>query len=78
MTEKPEQYTPLPEENTASQRHWLYGFNAVVLVIVGLVAMIIIFAISETNSVKQHTQWDWSSNGANSPLLWLQSHAPQR
>ena len=64
MTEKSIQL--LPEENTATQRHWLYGFNAFVMVIVGLVAIIFIFALSEFDSVKQHTQWDWSSNGANS------------
>jgi hypothetical protein len=62
-----EQNTQLvPEENTASQRHWLYGFNAAVMVIVGLVAIIFIFAVTEAEQVKQHTQWDWSSNGANS------------
>ncbi|HEY4329699.1 MAG TPA: hypothetical protein VGN88_08175 [Phycisphaerae bacterium] len=54
------------EAQTAGQRHWLYGFNVVVLVIVGLVALTMILIVCDTDAVRKHTRWDWSSTGANS------------
>ena len=54
------------DENTATQRHWLYGFNAFVLLVVGFVALVFLLVICETNFVRNHTKFDWSSSGANS------------
>ncbi len=57
---------PVVDENRASQRHWLYGFNAFVLVVVGLVVLIILLVICQTPKVKNATKFDWSSNKVNS------------
>ncbi len=52
--------------NTAAQRHWLYGFNAVVLVVVATVAVIILLYLCERPRVRNATRWDWTTNRQNS------------
>ena len=52
--------------NNASERHWLYGFNAFALVIVGLAVLALILYMCNTDGARKFTRWDWTSNGANS------------
>lgn len=54
------------EVNPASERRWLYGFNAFVLVAMGIAALVLILWMCNNEHVRMHTRWDWSSNGANS------------
>ena len=54
------------DENPASERHWLYGFNAGVLVVAALAVMIILAVLCQTDAVQRHTKFDWSSGGINS------------
>ena len=54
-----------PDVNTASQRHWLYGFNATLLVVVG-VAIVAFLMWATQVFTKDKAAWDLSSNGVNS------------
>ena len=58
MTEQNEDFNP------ASQRHWLYGFNAGVLVLIGLIVMVFVLIIADRT--RGAVSMDWSSNGVNS------------
>jgi hypothetical protein len=61
-----EEFDKPTEETTASQRHWLYGFNAGVLVVAALAVMIILAVLCQTEAVQRYTKFDWSSAGVNS------------
>src|ERR1043165_8367453 len=51
--------------NTASQRHWLYGFNSALLVVVGVAIVTFLMYICEIGT-KDKASWDMSSTGVNS------------
>jgi hypothetical protein len=54
-----------PDFNPASQRHWLYGFNAALLVLVGMAIVGFLMYICEVGT-KEKVAWDLSSNAVNS------------
>src|SRR4051812_41535047 len=51
--------------NAASQRHWLYGFNSALLVVVGVAIVTFLMYICEVGT-KDKASWDLSSTGVNS------------
>ncbi len=65
MTQKTKQEMT-GDVNSASQRHWLFGFNVFALVIVGIAVLAIVLWTCNSPWMREHTRWDWSSNGANS------------
>src|SRR5256885_1112524 len=53
------------EINPASQRHWLYGFNVAILVLVGTALVGLVMYLCETGS-RGKVAWDVTSSGVNS------------
>src|SRR4051812_18872341 len=57
---------PVAEVTTASQRHWMYGFNAGFLVVIGLVIVALLFYFGSWSRSRAWASFDWTSSGVNS------------
>src|SRR4051812_17649469 len=54
------------QPETASQRHWMYGFNAGLLVLIGIVVVGFLFYFANRSKAATWANLDWTSSGANS------------